>query len=100
LYHIQHHHHHHWQNNPFWAIAFLRWFCQYHPVFTSLVYCNTNSCVFSSFIIDLYSCQGTTSFFKPFMEKMPSSCHRTLRFYILTNFYCVISCDVIELQLK
>jgi hypothetical protein len=23
-----HHHHHQWQNSPFWAIAFLTWFCQ------------------------------------------------------------------------
>jgi hypothetical protein len=29
------HHHHHWQNGPFWALAFLRRFCQIHPVFTS-----------------------------------------------------------------
>jgi hypothetical protein len=33
----ENHHHLHRQNNPFFAIAFLRRFCQIcHPVFTSL----------------------------------------------------------------
>jgi hypothetical protein len=36
-YHKSHHHHHHCQIIPFWAIAFLRRFCQIcHPVFTSM----------------------------------------------------------------
>jgi hypothetical protein len=38
---ISHYHHHHWQNSPFWAIAFIRKFCQSSleldcSVFTSL----------------------------------------------------------------
>jgi hypothetical protein len=37
-----HHHHHHWQNSPFWAISFLRRFCQIASGFDLFEFRNNN----------------------------------------------------------
>jgi hypothetical protein len=42
FHHHHHHHHHHWQKSPFWAIAFIKKFCQIASCFQVFEFHNNN----------------------------------------------------------